>query len=71
MDELDMLTKLVMELQAIAQSGLTYTKDIFDKERFERIREISAQVRFLFCVLWMAAAFSKTMKPLAVAFSRF
>jgi ADP-ribose pyrophosphatase YjhB (NUDIX family) len=33
-----------MELQAIAQNGLTYTKDIYDKERFERIREISAEI---------------------------
>ena len=24
------------EIQSIAQNGLTYTKDIFDKERFER-----------------------------------
>ena len=27
------------ELQFIAQAGLTFTKDLFDKERFERIRE--------------------------------
>ena len=33
-----------MELQAIAQNGLAYTKDIYDKERFERIREISAEI---------------------------
>ena len=32
------------ELQFIAQAGLTYTKDLFDKERFERIREISAEI---------------------------
>lgn len=32
------------ELQAIAQNGLTYTKDKFDKERFERLREISAEI---------------------------
>lgn len=44
MNELDELTKLAMELQAIAQNGLTYTKDMFDKERFERIREISAEI---------------------------
>lgn len=43
-NELDMLIKLAMELQSIAQNGLTYTKDQFDKERFERVREISAQV---------------------------
>lgn len=44
MKELDNLTKLAMELQSIAQNGLAYTKDIFDKERFERVREISAQI---------------------------
>lgn len=32
------------ELQSIAQNGLTYTKDVFDKERFERLREISAEI---------------------------
>ncbi len=32
------------ELQFLAQAGLTYTKDEFDKERFERIREISAEI---------------------------
>ena len=44
MNELDKLTKLAMELQSLAQIGLTYTKDIYDKERFERIREISAEL---------------------------
>lgn len=32
------------ELQFIAQTGLTYSKDPFDMERFERIREISAEI---------------------------
>ena len=32
------------ELQFIAQAGLTYTKDPFDKQRFERIREIAAEM---------------------------
>ena len=32
------------ELQFIAQAGLTYSKDPFDLERFERIREISAEI---------------------------
>ena len=44
MNDLDHLTRLAMELQAIAQNGLTYTKDPFDRERFERIREISAEM---------------------------
>lgn len=32
------------ELQFLAQAGLTYTKDAFDKERFERIRTIAAEM---------------------------
>lgn len=32
------------ELQFIAQAGITYSKDPFDLERFERIREISAEI---------------------------
>lgn len=33
-----------IELQSIAQGGLYYSKDKFDIERFERIREISAEM---------------------------
>ena len=44
MNDLDELIKIAMELQSIAQNGLTYTKDPFDKQRFERVREISAQM---------------------------
>jgi ADP-ribose pyrophosphatase YjhB (NUDIX family) len=43
-NDLDLLIKLAMELQSIAQNGLTYTKDQYDKERFERVREISALI---------------------------
>lgn len=32
------------ELQFLAQAGLTYSKDVFDIERFKRIREISAEI---------------------------
>lgn len=32
------------ELQFLAQAGLAYTQNVFDKERFERIREISAEI---------------------------
>ena len=35
------------ELQFLAQAGLTYTKDDFDKERFERIRAIAAEMMSL------------------------
>lgn len=33
-----------VELQSLAQAGLTYGKDVFDLERYERIREISAEM---------------------------
>ena len=36
--------KWAVELQAIAQGGLFYGKDKFDIERYERIREISAEM---------------------------
>lgn len=32
------------ELQFIAQAGITYSKDPFDRERFERIREIAVEI---------------------------
>ncbi|MGR3763012.1 NUDIX hydrolase [Rossellomorea sp. NS-SX7] len=32
------------ELQSIAQAGLTYSKDVYDLERFEMIREISVDI---------------------------
>lgn len=35
------------ELQFLAQVGLTYTKDDFDKERYERIRAIAAEMMSL------------------------
>ena len=34
----------VMELQSLAQAGLFYGKDVFDRERYTRIREISAEM---------------------------
>lgn len=36
--------KWAVELQSIAQVGLTYSKDEFNIERFERVREISAEI---------------------------
>lgn len=36
--------KWAMELQFISQAGITYSKDKFDIERFERLREISAEI---------------------------
>ena len=34
----------ITELQAMAQNGLTYVKDIYDKERYIRLREIAAEM---------------------------
>ncbi|MEL7588151.1 MAG: NUDIX hydrolase N-terminal domain-containing protein [Prolixibacteraceae bacterium] len=36
--------KWAMELQFIAQAGITYSDNAFDLERFERIRELSAEI---------------------------
>jgi len=36
--------KWAVELQSLAQAGLYYSKDVFDIERFERIREISSEM---------------------------
>jgi len=33
-----------MELQSLAQAGLTYGRDAYDKERYTRIREIAAEI---------------------------
>ena len=38
------MIKEIIELQAIAQSGLAYCKDHFDIERFNRILEIAANL---------------------------
>lgn len=42
-DELKWL-EWAKELQFIAQSALAYCKDVYDIERFERVREISAEI---------------------------
>lgn len=34
----------IIELQSLAQAGLTYGKDVYDRERYTRIREISAEM---------------------------
>ena len=44
MDKNRIWLDLIIELQSLAQAGLTYGKDIYDKERYERIREISAEM---------------------------
>jgi ADP-ribose pyrophosphatase YjhB (NUDIX family) len=32
------------EIQAISQAGLEYTRDVYDKERFEQLRELSIKI---------------------------
>jgi len=44
MDQQRKLVQWAVELQALAQAGLFYSKDIYDIERFRRIREIAAEI---------------------------
>jgi ADP-ribose pyrophosphatase YjhB (NUDIX family) len=44
MDKNETWLQWAVELQSIAQAGLYYGKDRFDIERFERIREIAAEM---------------------------
>lgn len=41
---MDNWLKWAVEIQAMAQSGLTYTDNPYDKERYERLREIAAEM---------------------------
>jgi ADP-ribose pyrophosphatase YjhB (NUDIX family) len=34
----------VREIQAMAQTGLAYTKDVYDRERYRRLQELSARI---------------------------
>lgn len=36
--------KWAMEIQSLAQAGLTYTDNVYDIERYERLKEISAEI---------------------------
>lgn len=36
--------KWAIEIQSIAQAGLAYTDGVYDRERYERLREISAEM---------------------------
>lgn len=44
MDKNEKWLQWAVELQSIAQAGLFYGKDVFDLERYERIREIAAEM---------------------------
>lgn len=56
--------RLAMEIQSLAQNGLEYVNNVYDKERYERLRDISAEMiniinqymlmvyaKYLFCVM--------------------
>ena len=44
MENKDQWLNWAIELQSLAQAGLTYGKDVFDLERYTRIREIAAEI---------------------------
>ena len=44
MDNNEKWLQWAVELQSLAQAGIYYGKDIYDVERFERIREIAAEM---------------------------
>lgn len=44
MDKNEKWLQWAVELQSLAQAGLTYGKDVYDRERYERIREIAAEM---------------------------
>ena len=44
MDNKEKWLELAIEVQSLAQSGLAYTKNVYDIERYERLREISAEM---------------------------
>ena len=40
----DQIVEWAREIQSLAQAGLHYGKDVFDRERYERLRSISAEM---------------------------
>ena len=41
---MDKWLKWAIELQSMAQNGLAYVNNVYDKERYERLRDISAEM---------------------------
>lgn len=41
---MDYWLKVAIEMQSLAQAGLAYTNNVYDIERYERLREISAEI---------------------------
>ena len=44
MKQWDKLVSWAVEIQSIAQAGLTYGQDLYGKERYRRLREITAEM---------------------------
>ena len=44
MEQDNQFLKWAKDLQSIAQAGLEYGKDIFDKDRYEKVREIAGEM---------------------------
>lgn len=44
MDNMEKWLELAIEIQSLAQSGLAYTNNVYDIERYERLRDISAEM---------------------------
>lgn len=43
-DEKNKWLDWAIEIQSLAQAGMTYGHDVYDMERYERLREISAEM---------------------------
>ncbi|MEB3364484.1 NUDIX hydrolase N-terminal domain-containing protein [Lactobacillus sp. R2/2] len=43
-EKLDQLSRWAIELQSIAQDGIEYGHDRFDRERYQQIREIATKM---------------------------
>lgn len=41
---MDYWLKVAIEMQSLAQAGLAYTNNVYDIERYERLRKISAEI---------------------------
>ena len=44
---MDQIVEWAKELQSLAQAGLYYGHDIYDKERYQRIRDIAAEMMLI------------------------
>ena len=44
---MDQIIEWAKELQSLAQAGLFYGHDVYDKERYQRIREIAAEMMLM------------------------